>query len=68
MADYATYDEAAAMLRVSKYTIVRMVRDGRLTSRVTPRGYHRVLRSTIEDYAKEHRITNASVDTQVRRV
>ena len=62
MADYATYDEAAAILGVTKYTILRMVKDGRLPSRETRRGYHRVLRSAVQDYAAEHGITNNSVD------
>jgi excisionase family DNA binding protein len=53
MNEYATYDEAAVILGVTKYTIVRMVKDGRLASRTTKRGYHRVLRSTVQDYARE---------------
>lgn len=62
MADYATYEEAAGMLGVTKYTIVRMVKDGRLASRTTAGGYHRVLRSTVQDYVVVNRITNTGVD------
>ena len=50
--DYITLDRAAAMIRVNKRTIGRMMDGGKLAFRSTPGGYRRLYRSSVEEYCR----------------
>jgi len=52
MEEYISYTEAGAIIGVSRYTIYRWVKAGKLRSRETVGHYHRILRSVVEEEAR----------------
>lgn len=52
--EYVTYQDAANLLGVSKYTVARWVKSGRLAARETKGGYHKLLRTTVEDFKRNN--------------
>ena len=50
-----TYVEAAEILEVSEYTVVRWVKEGYLPAYETPQGYHKLWRSVVHELAHDRK-------------
>ena len=50
--DHIPLSEAAAMIGVSTRTVQRMMTDGLIAFRTTPRGYRKPYRSSVEEYCR----------------
>lgn len=64
---YMTVDECAALLRVSRWTVSRMVKDGHLTA-VKANGRNgavRIEKASVEDYLASHTV-HATASTRSR--